>query len=145
MLPSAMEFLNSLMTELGLTKTTDHGITIPIHEQPKIVIVHDITEKNCPGCGNTIDDILGKNAPRCDKCAPFYQSIVGDLIPEFAKKPTNNLKDAQTDSKSLIKQAAEIRLKQLQTQLEELIEAECFEKAAEIRDKIEALKKQYLN
>lgn len=92
----------------------------------------------CEKCGNTFNDIVNSGKLGCadcyrtfyDKLLPSLQRIHGKTRHE-GKVPTVRQAENTSPADSLIR---------LETQLKEAIESQNFEKAAELRDKINEIK-----
>jgi len=95
----------------------------------------------CPGCDLSIQDLQKKGKVGCAQCYEVFAQFLLPLIKKihgstqhFGKRP------ARVDKKLNI----HIEIEKLEADLHKKIEAEAFEEAAVVRDKIKFLKKKML-
>lgn len=95
-------------------------------------------KKSCQGCGLTYLDFRKTGRLGCDRCYAAFEKSLGGLL-ETIHRSTAHVGKVPS---RVMKEVDELRaLTELQAQLSEAVEREEFEKAAGIRDKIQALKK----
>lgn len=106
------------------------------------------TEQKCPKCGSTFSQISKSGRVGCSKC---YEVFYDRLLPSIKRihgntvhtgKHSNIHELAQTKSAEKKPQALPNRIDELTKQMQQAVVNQEFEKAAELRDKINALKSQ---
>ena len=93
-------------------------------------------KKVCDKCGMTLDDIMSTGKVGCDRC---YDVFAGDLSRSIEKihGKSNPVGKAPRSAAGKLKQKNELAA--LREQLQKLIEAQQFEQAAVVRDRIRSL------
>lgn len=93
------------------------------------------SEKHCPLCGSTFSDIARTGHIGCPQC---YETFANELAPTInqlgAVKPTGRIPKRFGEKRS-----REAEIASLKAEMQSVIAAENFERAAELRDKIKAL------
>ena len=105
------------------------------------------TEKHCPNCGITFSQITKSGRVGCSKC---YDVFYDRLLPSIkrihgntfhtGKRLRNPQLESGESSKSEVKTSSKSELELLSDELQKAIKSQEFEKAAQLRDKINALK-----
>ena len=97
----------------------------------------NIESKRCKNCGSSFEDISNTGKVGCANC---YKVFYDQLVPSIKRihgntKHVGKMAESVDDNKKV-----ENKLQELKLQLEKAIEKQEFEKAAELRDKINELK-----
>lgn len=107
------------------------------------------SEKRCPKCGSSFDEIRENGKIGCAFCYDFFRSELTPIISNIhgkavhvGKTPHGYIK--QIEEKSNVKQNEQelTELERLKIDLQKAIDSQEFEKAASLRDKIKELEKR---
>ena len=92
--------------------------------------------KRCPVCGSTFDDIARSGRIGCPQCYETFADELAATVNQLhgASKPQGRIPKRFGE-----KQNREAEINSLKEEQKKAIEAQEFEKAAELRDKIKAL------
>lgn len=96
------------------------------------------TAKACPTCATTLADIRQTGMLGCPHC---YDAFRDELLP-MIRRTHGNVRHKAGDEPKKVKQPAPSEKEKLEAELKEAVAAENFEKAAELRDRIRALKEE---
>jgi protein arginine kinase activator len=96
-------------------------------------------EKVCPGCGLSYIDFRKTGRLGCDSCYKAFEKSLQGLL-ETIHKGTTHVGKVPSRARMEINELT--MLKDLEAKLCAAVEKEEFEKAASIRDKLQALKKE---
>jgi protein arginine kinase activator len=135
----AHDILNGLdLAQLMYNISSDFSGNSAGKDTPQAALPPNI---KCPGCGLDIISFTNKGRLGCFKCFKIFRPILDQAIKNMhkgnlhvGKKPGKGQKAARSSDQSVI------RLMELQKQLDEHILREEYEKAAQIRDQISAIK-----
>ncbi|NLM21789.1 MAG: DNA helicase UvrBC [Peptococcaceae bacterium] len=120
----ATHFLQALF---GMNSLNQTGQTVSLNNQAK-----------CPGCGRTFSQIQQAGRMGCSQCYDKFESLIEPLLRQIHGGGAHV-------GKVPLRYAASIRNKQelrrLRSRLQELIQKEEFEEAAQVRDRIRDLEK----
>ncbi len=100
--------------------------------QPKIT--HD--EKKCPLCASSFKELVATGKVGCPKC---YEVFASELAPTIRQLHAGAKSRGRAPRRYGEKRARELELSKLKADLKAAIDAQEFEMAAELRDKIRAL------
>ena len=92
--------------------------------------------KTCPGCGMNFDDIRKTGKLGCSQC---YQVFVKEMEPTLRRIHGNSQHIGKIPSRGGEKVLLRKQLDHLKTRLQEAVNSEEYEKAAEIRDNIKEM------
>ena len=99
----------------------------------------DTAAKTCPSCGMTYEDFRKVGRLGCAECYGTFKRNLASLLKRIHGSPHHLGKTPA----SLVKpQKAKTELAELKQQLEQAIEREEFEKAAQVRDQIREMERQ---
>ncbi|QSH41770.1 UvrB/UvrC motif-containing protein [Lentisphaerota bacterium ZTH] len=121
------------------------GLKLPEEQQEKAGADDTAAKLSCPGCGWSLQGLRKTGRVGCPQCYKTFRSVIMEALENMhrgklhvGKKPGGS-KDDESPRKML-------ELMNLQKELDELVQREEYEKAAEVRDTIiqlkESLKKQ---
>ena len=147
------EIVNEQMSELHLCETcaNQKGAQVESHfglsdllsglaEYSKPQETEEVTSKACPNCGMTYDDFRKVGRLGCADCYTTFKRSLGALrkrIPgspiHVGKSPTRLIRPTRV---------AKTELLELKRKMEEAIDREEFEQAANLRDQIRRLEHQ---
>lgn len=96
----------------------------------------------CKGCGSSFAEIAKRGMVGCPDC---YETFYEELLPSIKKIHGNTQHNGKFPSSAGKELATVNELKALQEQLSEAIAKQEFEKAAQLRDKINELKGENKN
>lgn len=104
------------------------------------------TEKRCPKCGSSFDEIRENGKIGCANCYSFFRN---ELLPtinnihgkalHIGKTPHGYIKQIEEKSEVKAEASAPFELERLKLELKKAIDSQEFEKAASLRDKIKEL------
>ncbi len=114
-----------------LAGLTDFGKQVKSVEAVKI---------ECSNCGMNYDDFRKFGRLGCSECYPAFREQLGTLLKKIHGSNRHHGK-APIKMSAVVKEKMET-IEELRYQLQQAIENESFEKAAEIRDKIRELEQQ---
>jgi len=80
----------------------------------------------CPQCGTSIEDLRKTKLLGCSHCYSTFKNVISK----------DHMKAAAPHQKELLRDSVSQKLIHLKTELQQAVEIEDFEKAAELRDKI---------
>jgi protein arginine kinase activator len=106
-------------------------------DEPLGIDYKKVEEEKCPKCGYTFSDYAKTGLLGCDEC---YTTFANKLEPVLHKLHGKSCHIKQKNNTS--KEKPKNKLEKLQEQLKECIEKEEYEKAAQIRDEIKALRER---
>ncbi|MCP3964916.1 MAG: hypothetical protein GY750_11060 [Lentisphaerae bacterium] len=116
------------------------GLKEPDEQQEQTTGDDTAATLSCPGCGWSLQGLRKTGRLGCPQCYNTFHNVIMEALENMhrgklhvGKKPGGN-QDDESPRKML-------ELMNLQKELDELVQREEYEKAAEIRDKIIALKK----
>jgi protein arginine kinase activator len=95
-------------------------------------------KKTCPACGLSYIDFRKTGRLGCDNCYKAFEKSLQGLLETIHRSTTHV---GKVPSRARIETEGLAMLKTLEAQLSAAVEKEEFEKAATIRDKLQALKK----
>lgn len=98
----------------------------------------DDLKKTCPGCGLSYIDFRKTGRLGCDNCYRAFENSLQGLLETIHRSTTHV---GKAPSRSRVEVDGLTMLKALEAQLCTAVEKEEFEKAATIRDKLQAFKK----
>lgn len=97
----------------------------------------------CEKCGNTFNDIVNSGKIGCADC---YATFYDKLLPSLQRIHGKTRHEGKTPKTVVSDGRAQVNIiEQLSEELKEAVERQDFEKAAELRDKIKALKEDGKN
>lgn len=96
-------------------------------------------EKKCPECGLSYTSIINKGKMGCASCYQTFQDYIFPLLERIHGKANHRGKVPQKITPEI---KARTEFYQLQRELEEAIEKEEYERAAELRDRIRKIQKK---
>ena len=96
--------------------------------------------KRCPGCGVCFDDIVASGRMGCDRC---YETFLEQLLPSLQRMHGKAVHAGKKPSLAAPKDKDELGM--LKAQLREAVDAEQFERAAQLRDRIREMEKEANN
>jgi protein arginine kinase activator len=99
-------------------------------------------KKTCPGCGLSYIDFRKTGRLGCDNCYTAFEKSLQGLLETIHRSATHV---GKVPSHTRVEVDDLAMLKSLEAQLCAAVEKEEFEKAATIRDKLQALKKDVRN
>lgn len=99
-------------------------------------LLSDHTDR-CEMCGSSLDEIRKSGNVGCKQCYEHFGKELMPLIQRIHGKTVHNGKIPQSAGKEITTKA---KITELEKELQALIDSQEFEKAAEIRDKINSLK-----
>lgn len=99
-------------------------------------------KKTCPGCGLSYIDFRKTGRLGCDNCYKAFEKSLQGLLETIHRSTTHV---GKVPSRERVEADGFAMLNSLETQLCAAVEKEEFEKAATIRDKLQALKKDARN
>lgn len=95
--------------------------------------------KKCPQCGSTYSDFKENGRLGCSVC---YETFSDMLLPLIRRIQGNTTHGGKIPKRSGASIRFKKELKDLKSQLQELVDQEEFEKAADIRDEIKRLERE---
>lgn len=95
--------------------------------------------KRCPGCGICFDDIVQSGRVGCDQC---YQTFLEQLLPSLQRMHGKANHAGKRPRALKSEPTREQQLESLREQLRKAVEAEQFEEAAQLRDRIHQMEKE---
>ncbi|MBS6475650.1 MAG: UvrB/UvrC motif-containing protein [Clostridiales bacterium] len=95
-------------------------------------------ELSCKGCGYTLSQYNRTGLLGCEQC---YDSFRQQLLP-FIKRVHGNVVNKPDEIKPDSKQEQQDEISKLKKELQEAIQAEEYEKAAQLRDRIKLMEKE---
>ncbi len=99
-------------------------------------------ERRCPQCGSTYNDFKRSGRLGCNVC---YSTFNDMLTPLIKRIQGNSVHAGKIPRKSGHSIRLRRKIRDLKNQLQQLVEREEFEKAAEVRDEIKALEEEANN
>ena len=101
---------------------------------PETALLPETEEERCPGCGATFDEIVRSGAMGCAEC---YDVFYDRLDPNAGRDPNGVGKTSATRDDRMERRA---ELRRLEEERNAAVEAEEYEKAAVLRDRIRELR-----
>lgn len=95
-------------------------------------------ELSCKGCGYTLSQYNRTGLLGCEQC---YDSFRQQLLP-FIKRVHGNVVNKPDEIKPDSKQEQQDEISKLKKELQEAVQAEEYEKAAQLRDRIKLMEKE---
>ena len=91
---------------------------------------------SCPSCGTTRTEILKRGRMGCDKC---YESFSAEMLPVVVSIQHGDQHLGKVPRRSSERMKASVELARLRRELDQSVAAENYERAACLRDQIQAL------
>ena len=96
-------------------------------------------EPRCKGCGSTFSDIVRTGKVGCAEC---YETFYDRMMPSIQRVHGNTTHVGKLGKNAGTKAKLTNELDRLKDELKHAIDAQAFEKAAQLRDKIKELEEQ---
>jgi protein arginine kinase activator len=111
----------------------------------------ELSEISCPTCGTTYREFIDNSCFGCADCYHVFDPLIGEKIRKLQDSGTHTGKVPKmrpaAGSTSTVNQSGDLafpteeKIRQLNRQMQDAVKREDYEKAAECRDQINALKK----
>lgn len=114
-------------------------VTAAAKANPLGRLVKDVPDVTCPGCGQTYAEFRQKVRAGCEK---DYEVFREGIVPLLSKihGATKHVGKVPPDAADALKKEGHLR--ELEREMEELVKAEQYEKAARIRDEIRKMREE---
>ncbi|MGL4521797.1 MAG: UvrB/UvrC motif-containing protein [Bacilli bacterium] len=99
-----------------------------------------VDEKECPNCSMTLKKIKENSRIGCELCYTHFFDELNTLFPKLQNG--NTIHRGKTPRRLQCAIALEKAIEQLQVEMQEAVQEEAFERAAEIRDAIKELEQK---
>ncbi len=107
--------------------------------QSGAAIPQKTTEKQCPTCGTSLDEILKQGRLGCSRCYEIYREQLARPLKQIHGAAAHTGKIPTRCGRGIKRMA---QIDRMQSELNRAVMEQNFEKAAELRDKINELKNQ---
>ena len=99
---------------------------------------------SCPECHWSLEDLRKRGRLGCPHCYDYFRPIIAGVLPNMHRGKMHVGKQPGTEDPELCRDHARQRLElmNLQKELDEVIQREEYERAAELRDKIALLRRE---
>jgi len=124
------------------------NVPFPLSEILSGFIQHEITADRgssenlvCPGCGLSFDEFIKQGRFGCGDCYRTFRSKLEPIMRKIHGSSLHKGKLPASDSDDILPIKEEERL---EAELKKAVEAEDFERAADLRDKLQAIRGKHL-
>ena len=112
--------------------------------QPKSAIGEGRVER-CPKCGTSFREIVKSGKIGCADCYEKFYDLLVPSIRRIHGKTRHNGKVIDSSEREIRQETLEEKIEKLKTKLQQSVEKQEFEEAAQIRDEIKALEREANN
>lgn len=101
-----------------------------------------VRQRECPTCHSTLEDFRNRNLFGCSDC---YETFKNEIEPLLRRLHGSSRHEGKVPLKGHSSLSIEHRIKMLREQLQQAVELENYERAAQLRDQIRELENQARN
>lgn len=112
--------------------------------QPKASLGEGTVER-CPKCGTSFGEIVKSGKIGCADCYEKFYDLLVPSIRRIHGKTRHNGKIIDSSEKTIREETVEEKIEKLKIRLEQSVEKQEFEEAAQLRDEIKALESEANN
>ena len=110
---------------------------VKVHSTGETKTIGKPSNKVCSNCGLTFAEFREKSLLGCPTCYADFEAQLGGLLERAHEGGTHHV--GKTPRRAGGAEQRQLRLARLQRRLDEALEAEAYEEAAEIRDELEGV------